>query len=53
LEIVVRERCISRPVIREPLGNEPSFQLSANDFAEAQALAAELCTGWRPVRTVE
>jgi preprotein translocase subunit SecD len=53
MEILVGGRCISRPVVREPLGNEPSVQLSANDFAEAQALAAKLRTGWRPVRVVE
>ena len=53
MEIVVRDRCISRPVVREPLGNEPSFQVSVWDFAEAQRLANEMRTGWRPVRTVE
>ncbi len=52
MEIHVGDKCISRPVVREPLGNEPSFRLSANDFAEAQALAATLRTGWRPVRVV-
>jgi preprotein translocase subunit SecD len=52
-EIHVGDKCISRPVVREPLGNEPRFLLSANDFAEAQALAATVRTGWRPMRVVE
>lgn len=50
--IHVGGRCIMRPVVREPLGDEPCFQLSANDFGEAQALAATLRTGWRPMRVV-
>ena len=52
MEIRIGERCVARPVVREPLGNNPSFLLSASDLAEAQALAAELRIGWRPVRSV-
>jgi preprotein translocase subunit SecD len=52
IEIHIRDRCVFRAVVREPLGSEHAFQLSANDLAEAQALAQELKTGWRPVRTV-
>jgi hypothetical protein len=53
MEIHVGGRCVARPVVREPLGNAPAFHVSANDFAEAEALAAKLRTGWRPVRAVE
>jgi preprotein translocase subunit SecD len=52
-ELHVGDKCISRPVVREPLGGEPSFQISVNDFAEAQVLADELRTGWRPMRAVQ
>lgn len=48
VEFHVGDKCVARPVVREPLGNEPSFLLSANDFAEAQAMADKLRTGWRP-----
>jgi preprotein translocase subunit SecD len=53
MEIFVGGRCVLRPVVRESLGGEPAFSLSANDFAEAQTLATELRTGWRPMRAVE
>lgn len=46
--IFVAGQCIMSPMIREPLcGAGSSFQLSANDLAEAQTLAERLRTGWR------
>jgi preprotein translocase subunit SecD len=46
--IFVAGQCIMSPMIREPLcGAGWSFQLSANDLAEAQTLAERLRTGWR------
>lgn len=52
VEILVGERCVLRPKLHEPLGAVPSFQIGVADFAEAQALARTLRTGWRPVRVV-
>jgi preprotein translocase subunit SecD len=45
LEIHVGGRCVSQPRVQEPLGNQPAFQISIYDFADAQA--------WRPVKVVE
>jgi preprotein translocase subunit SecD len=53
MEIHVGGRCVSQPRLQEPLGNQPAFQISIYDFADAQALAETLCTGWRPVKVVE
>lgn len=53
MEIHVGGRCVSQPRLQEPLGNEPAFQISIYDFADAQALAETLRTGWRPVKVVE
>jgi preprotein translocase subunit SecD len=47
LEIIVDGECVSAPIVREPLGSQPSFHISAFDFAEAQALAERLRVGWR------
>jgi preprotein translocase subunit SecD len=52
VDLYVRGRCVLQPVVREPLGAEPAFSLSANDFAGAQALAETLRSGWRPVKPV-
>jgi preprotein translocase subunit SecD len=52
MEIHVAHKVVARPVLREALGNDPSFQLSANDLPEAQALARRLRSGWKPVRAV-
>ena len=46
LKIVVDGECVSAPIVREPLGAQPSFHISAADFAEAQALAERLRVGW-------
>jgi preprotein translocase subunit SecD len=53
MELFVDGKCISRPVVREPLGNESSFLLSADDLAEAQRLAEQLRRGWRRLKAVE
>lgn len=47
LEIVVAGRCVSRPVVREVLGEDPCFMISARGFAEAEALAQTMRAGWR------
>jgi hypothetical protein len=47
LEIVVDGACISRPVVREPLGAEPAFFISAYEITEARVLAHRLRTGTR------
>ena len=47
MEIVVGGECVSRPIVREPLGLQPCFQISADDLAEARALAYRLRMGWR------
>jgi preprotein translocase subunit SecD len=49
LDIVIAGLCLSSPVIREPIGSLPYFSISANDFAEAEVLAAKLRAGF--VRT--
>lgn len=51
LEIVVDGRSVSKPIVREPLGD---LSISASDLAEANALAAQLrarcgITGPRPI----
>jgi hypothetical protein len=53
MDIWIGNRRIVRLVVREPLGAEPSFHISAGDFAEAQSLADQLRTGWRPMRMVD
>jgi preprotein translocase subunit SecD len=53
MELFVDGKCISRPVVREPLENESSFLLSADDLAEAQRLAEQLRRGWRRLKAVE
>jgi preprotein translocase subunit SecD len=47
LDIVVGGECVSRPIVREPLGTQSSFRISASDLAEAEALAQRLRMGWR------
>jgi hypothetical protein len=49
LAIFIGGECVGRPVLREPLGVLSSFNISANDLAEAEALAAKLRAGF--VRT--
>ena len=49
MEVFVDDQCVTRPVLREPLGTEPSFQIFTADFDEACALADKLRVGWRPV----
>ena len=49
LDIVIDGKCLLSPVIREPLGDLPCFSISANDFAEAEALVEKLRAGF--VRT--
>ena len=44
MNLVVDCETLSKPVVREPLCG-PCLQLSANDFAEANALAQRLRTG--------
>jgi preprotein translocase subunit SecD len=46
LEIIIDGECVSTPIVREPLGVQPSVHISASDFAEAQALAERLRVGW-------
>lgn len=46
LAIFIGAECVLRPVIREPLGDRPSFNISANDLPEAEALAAKLRAGF-------
>lgn len=53
MEIHVGGRCVSQPRLQEPLGDQPAFHLSIYDFADAQAMAETLRTGWRPVRAVK
>ena len=53
MEIHVGGRCVSQPRLLEPLGDEPAFQISIYEFADAQALAETLRVGWRPVKEVE
>lgn len=46
LKITVDGECVSAPIVREALAAQPSFCISASDFAEAQALAERLRVGW-------
>jgi preprotein translocase subunit SecD len=46
LEVFVGGECVASPIVREPLCGEASFQISANDLAEAEALAQRLRIGW-------
>jgi hypothetical protein len=48
MEVHVGNRCVARPVVREQLGKDPSFQISAFDIAEAEELAEVLRNGWSP-----
>jgi preprotein translocase subunit SecD len=48
MEIHVGKRCVSRAVVQERLGGEPSFQVSAYDIVEAQELAETIRFGWSP-----
>jgi hypothetical protein len=53
LEIHAGGRCVSQPRLPKPLGDQPAFHISIYDFADAQALAETLRTGWRPVKAVQ
>jgi preprotein translocase subunit SecD len=46
MDIVVGGEVVSSPVVREPLGLQGAVSISANDMADAQALAAKLRKGW-------
>jgi preprotein translocase subunit SecD len=46
LEVIVDGECVSPPIVSEALGAQPSFHISASDFAEAQTLAERLRVGW-------
>lgn len=46
MEIVVGGERISSPIVREPLCSEACFHISANDLAQAHALAHRMRTGW-------
>lgn len=46
LAIFIGAECMFRPVVREPLGHLPSFNMSANDLPEAEAMAAKLRAGF-------
>jgi hypothetical protein len=46
MDIVVCGERISSPIVREPLGQDSSFRISAYDLAEAQELADQMRTGW-------
>jgi len=48
MEIHVGTRCVAKPVVRERLGTEPSFQILVYDLAEAEALAEVIRLGWSP-----
>jgi preprotein translocase subunit SecD len=52
MELVVGGECVARPVVREPIGLQGSFQISAYDIAEAQALAHRLRAAWSMLRVV-
>lgn len=43
--IVVDCRTVSKPIVREPLCTKPRFNISANDLAEADALAQSIRRG--------
>ena len=45
MEIVIDCATISKPIVREPLCAHPCFQVSANDIAEATALAQRIRHG--------
>jgi preprotein translocase subunit SecD len=45
MEIVIDCATISKPIVREPLCAHPCFQVSANDIAEATALAQRIRRG--------
>jgi preprotein translocase subunit SecD len=45
LAIVIDCETVSRPIVREPLCAHPCFQISANDIAEATALAKRIRSG--------
>jgi preprotein translocase subunit SecD len=45
MEIVIDCATISKPIVREPLCTRPCFQVSANDIAEATALAQRIRRG--------
>jgi hypothetical protein len=45
MAIVIDCETVSRPIVREPLCAHPCFQISANDIAEATALAKRIRGG--------
>jgi hypothetical protein len=46
LELVVGDESLTKPVIREPIGSQPSFHISTNSLAEAESLACRLRGNW-------
>ena len=46
MDIVVCGECVSSPIVREPLGEDSCFRISAFNLPEAQALADRMRTGW-------
>jgi hypothetical protein len=45
-DIVVGGEVVASAIVREPLCSQACFQISANDLAEAHALAHRMRTGW-------
>jgi preprotein translocase subunit SecD len=50
LDIVVGCEVVASPVVREPMGTLPCFQITASDAADAAALADKLRSGSRRCR---
>jgi preprotein translocase subunit SecD len=46
MDIVVSGEVVSSPIVREPLGLQGAFRISASDLDEAEALASKLRKGW-------
>ena len=46
LEIWIQGKLVSSPIVREPLGLQSQFNITAFDLAEAQALAERIWAGW-------
>ncbi|WP_159104039.1 hypothetical protein [Rhodopseudomonas sp. B29] len=46
MKILVCNEVVSRPRICEPLRRHPTFNITANDFADAEALAVKMRRGW-------
>jgi hypothetical protein len=46
MQIVVAAEVVCSAVVREPLGIQEGFNITANDLAEAEKLACKLREGW-------